>query len=197
MAGASPERARREQVLHDLRTPLSVIKGTIEALRGHWDQLEDGRRAELLNRALTNVDGLAAAIDDVGRAARIPGGGHSGRVRLAAIEITRRNRRFAVEVSIARDGRTQTGVVESTAGGAAERRAVAEAVLRAASARDAEPIALEVAEVIEVGTDRVAAVRLSRGARALVGAALVDADDYDAIANATLHALGRVLEAGS
>ncbi len=85
---------------------------------------------------------------------------------------------------------------ETAPGRAGARRAVAAAGLRAARARDAEPTALEVAEVIEVGTDRVAAVRLSRGARALVGAALVDADDYDAIANATLHALGRVLEAG-
>jgi signal transduction histidine kinase len=196
MTGASAERAQREQVLHDLRTPLSVIKGSIEALRGHWDHLEDGRRSELLNRVLINVDGLAAAIDDVGRrAARTPG--DSGRVRLAAIEVTRRDQRFAVEVSIARGGRTLTGAVESAAGRAAERRAVAEAVLRAASDGEAEPTALEVAEVIEVGPDRVAAVRLSRGARALVGAALVDADDHDAIANATLHALGRVLEAGS
>jgi signal transduction histidine kinase len=195
MTGASTERGPREQVLHDLRTPLSVIKGSIEALRGHWDHLEDGRRSELLNRALTNVDGLAAAIDEVGRRAATPMESPSGRARLAAIEVTRRDRRFAVEVSISCDGGNLMGRVECAAGRAAEMRAVAEAVLRATSERDAEPTALEDAEVIEVGTDRVAAVRLSRGTRALLGAALIDADDHDAIAKATLHALGRVLGA--
>lgn len=195
MTGASTERGPRERVLHDLRTPLSVIKGSIEALRGHWDHLEDGRRSELLTRALINVDGLAAAIDAVGRRAATPVRGASGRLRLTAIEVTRRDRRFAVEVSISCAGGTLRGGAESAAGRGAEMRAVAEAVLRAASERDAEPTALEDAEVIEVGTDRVAAVRLSRRARALLGAALVDADDHDAVAQATLHALGRVLGA--
>jgi signal transduction histidine kinase len=197
MTGASTERGPREQVLHDLRTPLSVIKGSIEALRGHWDHLEDGRRSELLNRALVNVDGLAAAIDAVGRRAAMPNGAASGRARLAAIEVTRRDRRFAVEVSISCDGGVVVGRVECAAGRAAELRAVAEAVLRAVSDRNAQPTALEDAEVVDVGTDHVAAVRLSRGTRALLGAALVDADDHDAVAQATLHALGRVLGADS
>jgi hypothetical protein len=195
MTGAFTERAQREQALHDLRTPLSVIKGSIEALRGHWDQLEAGRRAELLNRALINVDELAAAIDDVvRRAARTPAGSDPGRVRIAGIEVTRRGGRFAVAVSLRRDGRTLSGRAESAGGRAGEWRAVAEALLRATGERAEEPAALEAAEVIEIGSDRVAAVRLIRGSRALVGAALVDADDHDAIANATLHALRRALE---
>jgi hypothetical protein len=67
---------------------------------------------------------------------------------------------------------------------------VAEAVVAAVDAR----AQVEDAEVIDVGGDQVGVVRLSRGVTSLMGAALKFADEYDAVAHATLHALRRTAE---
>jgi signal transduction histidine kinase len=199
MSGGPGERARHEQMLHDLRTPLSVIKGSIEALRGHWDAIEDGRRAELFERALINVEDLATAIDDIGRSALAEGNGlplgRVGRAGLAGLEVTRQRDEFVIEISLERGGRRVVGRARASAGRAGEQRAVARALLEALRGGGAERNALESAEVIEVGGDRVAVVMLSRGSSALTGAALVAADEHDAIARAALHALNRTLEA--
>lgn len=196
MSGGPGERARREQMLHDLRTPLSVIKGSIEALRGHWDTIEDERRVELFERALMNVDDLATAIDDVGRSAlAAPNGLPFRRTGLAGLEVTRQRDEFVIVISLERGGKRLVGRARVSPGRAAEQRAVARALLEALRGGGAEHNSLESAEVIEVGGDRVAVVMLSRGSSALMGAALVVVDEHDAIARAALHALNRTLEA--
>jgi signal transduction histidine kinase len=45
-------------VSHELRTPLTAVKGFVDTVLLHWDQLPDGRRRELLDRASTNADEL-------------------------------------------------------------------------------------------------------------------------------------------
>src|SRR5680860_367810 len=77
--------ASRERLLHDLRTPLSVIKGSVDVLRRHWNDLDQDRRTELLERALVNVEDLAVTIDEV----HGPSEEGEGRVRLEEIELTR------------------------------------------------------------------------------------------------------------
>jgi signal transduction histidine kinase len=45
-------------VSHELRTPLTAVKGFVDTVLVHWDQLPEGRRRELLDRASTNADEL-------------------------------------------------------------------------------------------------------------------------------------------
>jgi hypothetical protein len=54
-----------EDVLHDLRTPLTVVKGSISTVLRHWASLDEDRRRELLVRASEAVEELAAVVEQM------------------------------------------------------------------------------------------------------------------------------------
>ncbi|MGB2757579.1 MAG: ATP-binding protein [Acidimicrobiia bacterium] len=70
---AAFERERADQlkseflalVSHELRSPLTSVKGWISTVRRHWDRFDDDRRLELLARAESNADELTRLIDQL------------------------------------------------------------------------------------------------------------------------------------
>ncbi len=195
------EGARHTQLLHDLRTPLSVVKGSIEILLGHWDHMEESRRGDLLARALVNVDDLATVIEHTvtpsGRKAGVPGENgrapRAGRPVLSGVAVARGTDGFKAAVTLDAGGRGLEGRSGGRGGRDSERRAVALAVLNALEGRLGGVPELEDLEMIEMGGDRVATVLVRWRGRLLIGSALVHYDDYDALSRATLDAINRPL----
>jgi signal transduction histidine kinase len=201
MSPEDPERSRREQLMHELRTPLSVVKGSLESLLTHWDHIEEGRREQMMSRALTNIEDLASAIDQAegpGRPEERPEEspeeeGPIPRVLLTGIEVARSRHEFTVSVRLNAAGRSLTGEGRATMGRWTERQAVVLAVLGALGDVVRPAAELEGIAVLDVGGDRMAVVVLRRHSTPLVGAALLHLDEPDAICRATLDALNRVL----
>ncbi len=52
-------------VSHELRSPLSSVKGWVATTRRHWDKFDDEKRLELLARAEANADELTRLIDQL------------------------------------------------------------------------------------------------------------------------------------
>ena len=176
--------ASRERALHDLRTPLSVIKGSVDVLRRHWHDLDQERRTELLERTLINVEDLAAAID----LAHGPAREGRGRVRLEEVEVARGRAGLRAGVVLSVDGAMHRGEGAGTAP-----RAVVEATLGALRTVVGRGAIVEEVDIVSCGEERVAAVVLSWGDRSLAGSALVGSDDAGALCRATLQALNRAV----
>ena len=51
-------------IVHDLRTPLVTVKGSIETLLKHWDRLDDGQRRAFV---LLASEGMGSLVDNVER----------------------------------------------------------------------------------------------------------------------------------
>ncbi|MDQ3661124.1 MAG: hypothetical protein M3454_08735 [Actinomycetota bacterium] len=181
--------ASRERLLHDLRTPLSVIKGSIDVLRRHWNDLDQDRRADLLERALLNVDDLSAAIDE----AHGPALDGETRVRLEEIEVTRTRAGLRAGVALSVDGVVRRGEGRAEGAGSATRIAVVEATLDALRSVVGDGAAVEEVDLVSCGEERVAAVVLSWDGRRLAGSALAGSDDAGALCRATLQALNRAV----
>lgn len=180
--------ASRERLLHDLRTPLSVIKGSIDVLRRHWNDLDQDRRTELLDRALINVEDLATAIDEV----HGPPFEGRGRVWLEEIEVARKRDGLRAGVALSVDGVIRRGEGRAEGAGVVAHTAVVEATLDALRGVVSGAIVEEI-DVISCGDERVAAVVLSWAGRRLAGSALVGSDDAGALCRATLQALNRMM----
>ncbi len=178
--------ASRERALHDLRTPLSVIKGSVDVLRRHWHDLDQDRRTELLERALVNVEDLASAIDQAHGPLREGG----GRVRLEEVEVARTRAGLRARVLLSVDGAMQRGEGAGTGP-----RAVVEATLDALRTVLGRGALVEEVDIVSCGEERVAAVVLAWGDRSLAGSALVGSDDAGALCRATLQALNRAVGA--
>jgi signal transduction histidine kinase len=191
----SGERAPRARLMHDLRTPLSVVKGSVETLLEHWDRIGQARRSDLLSRALANVDDLASAIDRVGSAPETaPRRTDPARASLEGMELVRRRGDFDAAVSLRLGDASVQGIGSAPGGGARlERRAVAVAVLNAVKGHSGGDVHIEELDLLDVGGDRIASVLIRLGSRLLLGSAIVRSDDYDAVARATLDALNRSL----
>ena len=182
--------ASRERLLHDLRTPLSVIKGSVDVLRRHWNDLDQDRRTELLDRALVNVEDLAATIDEV----HGPFEEGQGRVRLEEIEVTRTRAGLRAGVALSVGGALRRGQGRAEGTGMAH-RAVVEAMLDALRSVVGPGVVVEEVDFASCAEERVAAVVLSRGGRLLAGSALAGSDDAGALCRATLQALNRAVGA--
>jgi hypothetical protein len=183
--------ASRERVLHDLRTPLSVIKGSIGVLRRHWNDLDLQRRTELMDRALVNVEDLAAAIDE----AHGPAHDGGGRIRLEEIEVTRTPSGVRAGVALSSGGEIRRGEGRSPGVVGAAHNAVVEATLAALRAVTGHEAVVEEVALVSCGEERVAAVILAWGGRRLAGSALVGSDDAGALCRATLQAVNRAVGA--
>jgi hypothetical protein len=183
--------ASHERLLHDLRTPLSVIKGSVDVLRRHWNDLDQDRRTELLDRALVNVEDLAATIDEV----------HGlsdesvGRVRLEEIELARTRAGLRAGVVLNIDGAIRRGEGHAQGAGTAAPTAVVEATLDALRSVVGAGVIVDEVDVVSCGGEKVAAVVLSWGGRRLAGSALAGSDEAGAMCRATLQALNRPLGA--
>jgi signal transduction histidine kinase len=184
------DQASHERVLHDLRTPLSVIKGSVDVLRRHWNDLDQDRRTELLERALVNVEDLAATIDEV----HGPSDEGVGRVRLEEIELARTRTGPRAQVVLSVDGAVRRGEGRAEGPGKAP-SAVVEATLDALRSVVGAGVIVEEVDVVSCGEEQVAAVVLSWGGRRLAGSALAGFDEAGALCRATLHALNRAVGA--
>lgn len=197
------EGASLERLLHELRTPLSVVKGSTRTVLRHWDGLDDDRRRVLLARALEAVDELARAITDFHNGAtRAPSPTGAGeqrarslpeRSKLSHVVTERAGPRFAVKVSIHHGDSALAGEHSAFGGKPAQDRAVVHATLDALRDVFDGGAELEDVDVVQSGDERVAVVAVTRGTQALLGSAVVTSDDYDAICRATLDALNRVV----
>lgn len=183
--------ASHERLMHDLRTPLSVIKGSVDVLRRHWNDLDQDRRTELLERALINVEDLAATIDEV----HGPTDEWVGRVRLEEIELARTRTGPRARVVLSVDGAIRRGEGGAEGPGKAAPSAVVEATLDALRSVVGAGVIVEEVEVVSCGEEQVAAVVLSSGGRRLAGSALAGFDEAGALCRATLQALNRTVGA--
>lgn len=52
-------------VSHELRTPLTAVRGFGEVLRQQWDGLDDGARAQLLDRIIVNASSMETMIEQL------------------------------------------------------------------------------------------------------------------------------------
>jgi signal transduction histidine kinase len=179
--------AARERLLHELRTPLSVIKGSIEVLRRHDEDLDRERRGVLLERALSNVEELAAVIDALDPAPR------SRRARLEQVELVRTGAGLEAKVTLQVNGELQKGRGRSGGAGLPSAAAAVEATLSALGPNVADGVVVEEVDVVSCGEEQVAAVVLSRHGRRLAGSALADLDHAGSLCRATLQALNREL----
>lgn len=118
---------------------------------------------------------------------------HSRRRKLSSITTSRNSHSFSARVSLELEGDVLIGERSGAAGRSGEWRSVGLAVIDGLRDLLTPPVDLETAEVIEVGTSKLAVVSLSRGAETLVGSAVVRLDEHDAVARAVLDALNRSL----
>jgi signal transduction histidine kinase len=59
---------------HDLRTPITVIKGFAQTLEMQWDEISDEQRTRFLATIHRHVDHLGAIVDDLLTSSRIDAG---------------------------------------------------------------------------------------------------------------------------
>jgi K+-sensing histidine kinase KdpD len=52
-----------DEVSHDLRPPLTIVKGCLETVLSNWDVLDATQRSELLKAALKSADDLTASVE--------------------------------------------------------------------------------------------------------------------------------------
>ena len=52
-------------VAHDLRTPLSVVRGLLHAAREDWPSLDDGTKLDHLHKIQARLEGMSALVDDL------------------------------------------------------------------------------------------------------------------------------------
>lgn len=119
------------------------------------------------------------------------------RRRLSSLIVERSGASFKARVALELGGDVLVGESSSSHSRRLELEAVARSVVGAAHELLDENLEIESAEMVEVGGRRVAVVLLTGRSVTLTGAATVDADDYEAIARATLDALNRRLGAPS
>lgn len=55
----------REELGHSLRTPLTVVKGSLQHLLKHWDALSERDRKVLVKAIVTQTDAAVEALADI------------------------------------------------------------------------------------------------------------------------------------
>jgi PAS domain S-box-containing protein len=77
--------AERIQLLavtaHELRTPVAIVNGFVKTLAGHWDELHDTERRQMVESAARGGDRLGRLVDDLLMAARLESGALEMRTR--------------------------------------------------------------------------------------------------------------------
>ena len=119
--------------------------------------------------------------------------GRAQRRRLTSLTTERTPDRFRAKVMLELAGDVLVGDSEAPTGAHFERRTLANAVLGGVAELLDFPVELHHARIVDEGERRIAMVTLVRGDVALVGAAVVGTDEYDAVARATLDALNRFI----
>ena len=179
-----------EKIMHELRTPLSVISGNVHIVYKHWDRLADPKRQDLLRTTLEHAESLNQTIRTLNTAESI----RPSRGRLAAVTSGEAVPGFAVEIVLEFGGATRRGQSFSASGGRAqERQALVKATLDALEGLLPFEVELDAVDVVTVGSRSLAIVTLERSDDVLMGSAMVRIGEDDAVARATLDALNRFL----
>jgi hypothetical protein len=176
-----------EHILHEIRTPLSIISGNVHIVHKHWDRLDGSKREGLLRSALAHTETLNETLRSLNHVEHIRP--RRGRVSASSTG----EERVEVEIELDFGSEVRTGRATAPRGPAEERRAVVCATLEALEGLLPFPVAYEDASVVLVGNRRLALVSLDKGDDTLVGSAIVRTDQDDAIARATLDCLNRFL----
>jgi hypothetical protein len=179
-----------ERIMHELRTPLSVISGNVHIVYKHWDRLDEPKRDDLLRTTLENAESLSQTIRTLTAAESI----RPARGRLAGVSSGDSVPGFAVEIVLEFGGKTRRGESFSAAGGREqERQALVRATLDALNGLVPFEVELDAVDVVTVGSRSLAIVTLDRGTDILMGSAMVRIGEDDAVARATLDGLNRFL----
>jgi hypothetical protein len=115
------------------------------------------------------------------------------RRRLASLMTERSPSAFKTRVTLEMPGDVLVGESESHPGELFENRSIANAIIIGLRDLLAFPVEVEAVNLIRQAEGTLALVFLHRGHDRLVGSALVQKDEHDAIARATLDALNRFL----
>lgn len=177
-----------EHLLHEIRTPLSIISGNVHIVHKHWDRLDGHKREGLLRSALDHTETLNETLRSLNHVEHI----RPRRGRVSASSSASSNEEH-VEIELdfgseVRKGRAKAPGTEEEA-----RRAVVCATLEALNGLLPFEVAFEDVSIVVVGNRRLALVSLDKGDDSLVGSAIVRTDEDDAIARATLDCVNRFL----
>lgn len=177
-----------EHLLHDIRTPLSIISGNVHILHKHWERLETPKREGLLRSAMDHTETLNKTLRSLNHVESI-------RPRRGAVSaVSRGDDELEVEINLDFGTEVRSGSATAPRELAEERRAVVRATLEALSGLLPFKVRFGDGTVVLVGDRRLALVSLGRdGGDTLVGSAIVRTDEDDAFARATLDAVNRFL----
>lgn len=117
--------------------------------------------------------------------------GQRERRRLTSVTTERSDDGFKARVMLELGGDVLVGESVAPTGTRFELRSMAKAILEGMSDLIEFPIELQGVHFLQAGEERLAVVILTRGDTVLAGSALVQEDDYVAVARATLNALNR------
>ena len=118
--------------------------------------------------------------------------GRGARRRLESMTIERSGSSFTAQAALELEGDVLIGRASAGISRHLEQAAVAQAVLSAAAELLDEDLRVQSADVLEVGSTRLALVVLAGSQGVLTGSAAVRVDDYDALARATLDTINRL-----
>lgn len=178
-----------EKIMHELRTPLSVISGNVHIVYSHWDRLDRPKRDDLLRTTLEE----ATALNEMLRNLEGVDSLRPARGKLATVS-AEESPVHVVEVEIDFRGKVRKGQSFNAAGDKeATRITLVEATLDALQGLIPFNVRAEAAEIVSVGSRSLAVVSLERDFDPLVGSATVRIGEDDALARATLDAVNRFL----
>ena len=177
-----------EHILHEIRTPLSIISGNVHIVHKHWDRLDGAKRDGLLRSALDHTQTLNETLRTLNHVERI-------RPRRGRVSASTNGAPDHVEVEIELDfgSEVRRGRAIAPRELAEERRAVVCATLEALKGLLPFEVHFEDVSVVLTGSRRLALVSLDKGNDTLVGSAIVRTGEDDALARATLDAVNRFL----
>ena len=173
----------------------------LPALRAHLLSEADVTQVALaLGRLLTSAGDPPGAPSQRRHDDTLPRPRSRSRPRIVRVDVHTDGAAFTAEVELSCATRSSRGSARSAVTTSGTRRAVAAATLRALAGLLVTPLHLELecVELDESGGEPVAVVRLSlvteEGVQQLVGAAVVRADDSNAVVRAALDAVNRRVE---
>lgn len=176
-----------EHLLHEIRTPLSIISGNVHIVAKHWERLDQPKRSDLLQSALAHTESLNKTLRSLNHVEAIRP--RRGKVSASSSG----DDSLEVEIHLDFGSEIRSGKATAPRELAEERRAVVCATLEALRGLLPFDVRFEDVSIVLVGNRRLALVSLDKGTDTLIGSAIIRTDEDDALARATLDAVNRFL----
>ena len=181
----------------DLKATLETAREWLEGALGHWGQLSNEHRLEMLAASLLSLNRLEMRFDELFSAST---GGSDLRLEIAPDRpnlVDLRLEEARAKVKLEFRNRALIGESECVRGLGPDHAAPARATLEALDPILRDGLTLEDARVLQIVNGPFAVVTLRNESRLLVGSALIENDLGLAMARATLDAANRFISGTS